>query len=619
MATVSERNQNMKAFYTPPINTSKFNASQALKESYNNGDLSRSTTPVSNTMSEKSSNNSGSNTSHDAMEKEQATLSQEEIDNISNSIHELPIELMRLVDLFITDLKQPKYLNPLSITQLASLFQAFYIKFDKACYQYLTNLNSSHSTSFFSAREVLSTGLSGIFSRSRSSSGTNTINKSRNRRSSSLLSSDSLSSAMPLLSPEEIDQQLKKNAADNVKIEKYLQLGEKAIFKRLLEVGTSVTSPVKITATLVNSNDSYLAAKPINRKEIFNIKTVFRNTPRYIEFDEHLRGKIECLNKLSMDGKIDLGEFLGVSDSVDLNNEALHNSIDHSLNEMIFQSISPYEKISKVLEVHDIMTVGKAVSNDDFLSVLIYHIIKLKPKTIFLNEEFIKLFRYKKKLVENEMFALTNLDAALMFIEGLTVNDFSKELQEELDHEESKLFQEKISDVILLKSSQVKNNTGDTEQGELDSVGSLQSISNQSVDGLKTPTNNNNTVVRSNSYEGIKSVFDGSLKNIISKMKAYTPAYQENGEQLQPQPQELQQLPLSKSNSQLFIDFEKQPVSSPLKLNHVTSNNETSLSSFPVSNTSIPSDCYKYKNIPFEDMNVGQLREMYDFYQKLIE
>lgn len=613
IADDNQNNQKMTPFYTPPINTSRFNTNQALKESYNNGEPSRSTTPSSNTTSEKSRIIDASN---DVMEKEQKILSQEETENILNSIHELPEDLMRLIDLFITDLKQPKYVKPLSITQLASLFQAFYIKFDKACYQYLTKITSNHSNSFFSAREALSTGLSGIFSRSRSGSATNTVIKGRNRRSSSLLSSDSISTAVPLLSPEEIDQQLRKNAEDNVKIEKYLQLCEKAIFKRLLEVGTSVASPLKINATLWDSNDYSSTDKLVNRKENFNIMTLFKNTPKYIEFDECLRGKINCLNTLSLDDSIDLGKFLGVSDSVDIKNEDLHNKIDASLNKMIFQSISPCEKIAKVLEVHDIMTAGKAVSNDDFLSVLIYHIIKLNPKNVFLNEEFIKLFRYKKKLVENEMFALTNLDAALMFIEGLTLNDFPKELQVQLKDEERLLFEGKISDNVKLSPTESKNTVEHTES-KLDDASDMSRAASSSIDDSKTSTNNTR-VARSNSHEGIRSVLDGSLKNIIFKMKSYTPTYQDATVEPQPQPQP-QPLPLSKNNSELFIDFDKHAMASTVKLNPVTSINEASLSSFPASNSSIPEEWCKYKNTPFEDMKVSELREMYDLYQKLIE
>ncbi|CAL9738184.1 protein Muk1p [Monosporozyma servazzii] len=622
MATIADdnqNNQNMTPFYTPPINTSRFNANQALKESYNNGEPSVSTTPSSNTTSEKSRNiDTTSNTSHDIMEKKQEILSQEEIENISSSISELPEDLMRLVDLFIADLKQPKYIKPLSITQLASLFQAFYIRFDKACYQYLTKITSNHSNSFLSAREALSTGLSGIFSRSRSGSATNTVNRGRNRRSSSLFSSDSISNAMPLLSSEEIDQQLRNNAENNVKIEKYLQLCEKAIFKRLLEVGTSVSSPLKSDATILISNNSSSTDKLKNRKENFNINSLFRNTPKYIEFDECLKEKINCLNELSLDENINLGNFLGVSDSVDINNEELHNKIDASLNKMIFQSISPYEKIAKVLEVHDIMTTGKAVSNDDFLSVLIYHIIKLNPKNVFLNEEFIKLFRYKKKLVENEMFALTNLDAALMFIEGLTLDDFPKELQARLKDEERLLFEGKISDSIELSSSQDNAMIEHTES-KIDNTDYLSSATSSSIGESKVPTNSTR-VVRSNSHEGIRSVLDGSLKNILFKMKSYTSTYQDSTVQQQPQPQpQPQSLSLSKNNSELFIDFGKHTTASPVKLNPVTSINEASLSSFPVSNASIPEEWCKYKNTPFEDMKVTELREMYDLYQKLIE
>lgn len=105
-------------------------------------------------------------------------LTKQEIDEALNTVTNLPPELSKLIDIFIDDLKQPKYVRPLSVLQLSSLFQSFYIKFDKASFQHVSSANNNGyyfsgggSSSFLAAKETLSSGLSGIFGRSRSSSG----------------------------------------------------------------------------------------------------------------------------------------------------------------------------------------------------------------------------------------------------------------------------------------------------------------------------------------------------------------------------------------------------------------------------------------------------------------
>lgn len=90
------------------------------------------------------------------------------------------------------------------------------------------------------------------------------------------------------------------------------------------------------------------------------------------------------------------------------------------------------------------------MSNDDFLSILIYNFIKLNPKNIFLNEESFKLFRYKKKLIEGGMFVLTNLNGALTFLEELTINDLPDGIKDCLTESDYHLFKNKISETIIL-------------------------------------------------------------------------------------------------------------------------------------------------------------------------
>lgn len=614
----------MKPFYTPPINSELFDGKQALKESYNYEETSRSPTSSTYTNTDlvneilKKDTTLNSNLSGSS---EKEILTSTEIERIRSEIQELPIELTKYIDLFITDLKQPKYVSPLSILQLVSIFQSFYTEFDKSVYVYLTTLSVNSTNTFINAREALSSGLSSIFARSRSNSATSNINRNKNKRSSSLFSASSftnMNNATPLLSPEEIDQQIKQNAIINVKCTRYLELCERGVFNKLIEVGTSAT-PIEIMNGTSNNNQLK------NNKEQFSVKTLFKNTPEYIKFDKWLGEKVHCLNRLYLSSNFELTKFLGISDTVSMDSSDLHDIINNNFTDLIIKCISPYEKISKLLDIHNILSQkGNATSNDDFLSVLIYYIIKLNPKNIFLNEEFIKLFRYKKKLVESEMFALTNLNAALMYLEGLILNDLPNHLKNNLTEDECSLFKNKISDIITLPSTK---NTIEVIEGQ-----NIPTINNKDLVNSNTPNfgwsnyrgepkliENEDSVIRSNSYEGIKSVLDGSLKHIISKVKAYNPVYQETV---------VGQLNPVKNSPQLFAEVDKKtesllhlgpsPSHNKLKDTKVNTQETLCLKCKTDGITLVEEHC-KYKDVPFENMNIGQLREMYEIYQKLVE
>ena len=95
----------------------------------------------------------------------------------------LPEALNILVRCFITDLKEPKYTKPLTICQLAFLFQKFYSDFDKAIDSFqqplhagmpTMNMQKQHTRS--SSLTNIGSGLSGFFTRSRSSSNASTNN-----------------------------------------------------------------------------------------------------------------------------------------------------------------------------------------------------------------------------------------------------------------------------------------------------------------------------------------------------------------------------------------------------------------------------------------------------------
>ena len=543
MATKEEA----RTFYTPPMTNPKFDVSQSIKESY------RPRLSVTQEDLHESCNAGGCGGHH-------VDLSKEEIDQEVNSIECLPMDLSKLIDLFINDLKQPKYVKPLTIMQLSSLFQSFYLKFDKASFNYLSgngpNASVGSQPTFLAARETLSSGLSGIFARSRSGSGSSLR---RGRRSSSLFSSDS-SNVTPMLSPEEIQKQLKINELNNLKIDKFMALCERDVFRRILEVGTSVGSPSK----------EAIVTRASTQRNTFRVTNLFRNSPEFIEYDKLLDEKLQCLSKLASHGKVEMVEFLRLPDRVP--SEDSIDRIQELLQNLVCHTIAPCEKVAALLKIHESMMFSQEMSNDDFLSQLVYYIITATPRNIFLNAQFIRLFRNKKKLVEQELYALTNLEAALVFIEGLTLNDFPPALQEQLSGSEKETLEVPISSKVVLP-------------GPLKSVGSAATISVDSSMHDGHPE-----AVRSNSYDGLRYAFDSSLRNIFGKIRSYTPP--------------VQPINLPRSSSQLSLETDKKSSSSP------TRNSDAS--------SPLPEGWKKFKERKFEDLKVGELKEVFDIYQKLV-
>ncbi|CCK67888.1 guanine nucleotide exchange factor MUK1 KNAG_0A01990 [Huiozyma naganishii CBS 8797] len=588
----------MRQFCTPPISVSSYDVAESIQESYKTGD-DRSmggNKEVSVKLPVVESPSRDLPQKQDAFRSRSLSgdvaLTPEEINETLQSIEELPNELLSMVEKFIADLKQPKYVRPLSILQLASLFQTFYSKFDKTSFQYLSDIPITSTGSFLNARDSLNTGLSGIFARSRSNSA-NTSASARARRSSSLFSVDSNpNGCLPMLSPEEINRQLRTNTLNNVRIDKYMELCEGAVFKKLLEVGTSVASPIKKSGSTQSLN---LQTGKVQHMEEFNIRTLFRNTPEFIEYDNLMNERIKCLHRLATTGKLNLVKFLDIPVNMDLNNKETTEKVKTLMNKLIYYSVPPCDKIKKLLKLHKtLMVESKAMSNDEFLSMLLYYIIILKPRRIFLNEEFIKMFRYKKKLVDNEIYALTNLEAALTFLGELTLSDFSSELTSSLTRQEHHLFEQRLSERISLPS----NNNKKLHR----SSSSLSITENQYFESSGVGEERE----KNNSYNALKTVFDSSLKNIIGKMKSYTPP---TSTITVPTIDSLQDTDLTET-----VESGKD---SPSKLSRVGSNNDTSMTSFPSSNNSILPEWKKYRDRQFEDLTVYELKEVFTLYQKL--
>lgn len=179
----TERVRSM-VFHTPPYSNPSFDPKQSISESYRDG-LSSG---VSNTSDDKRKPAMVRSASSPESHTSSSCSSGDDLSPVSS----IPDELMKLIDFFIDDLKQPKYSKPLTIMQLSQIFQRFYERFDRSAQQHFNaqfspggiSGNSSSASALFNARETKNSGLSSIFNRSRSSSLRNNGSRTRTRTNS---------------------------------------------------------------------------------------------------------------------------------------------------------------------------------------------------------------------------------------------------------------------------------------------------------------------------------------------------------------------------------------------------------------------------------------------------
>ncbi|AMD20800.1 HDR058Cp [Eremothecium sinecaudum] len=493
------------------------------------------------------------------------TSNKEEFDRNVLQIERLPKELLRLVDVFIDDLKQPKYLKPLSIFQLSGLFQEFYVSFDMTCVQLLNGeMNSGGSLSPvnydnlpFSAKNSLSAGFSGIFNKSRSGS----VVKLKKQQSINQ-DSDIAVNSQPPVSPDELERSSRQKELTNLKIERYMELCERDIFQKIQEVGTSVLGSSR--------NGS------INRS--LQILELFRNSPEFIEYDSILTTKILDLQHLAQRNELNLAEFLGMPDSINFNSELLGGY----LRVLVEDRISPFEKMMQLLDMHDSMTeLGNATSNDDYLPMLLYVIIMNPINTLYLNILFIRLFRYHKKLVANEQYVVTNMTAAMCFLENLTYEDLPDSVKKHTSP--GLLF--KLSDRIKIPEIKMK--------GKPD----LPRVHSKSTVGFS---------------------LDTSLRYIYGRLKSYTPpaSYNNSANGNNGNPHQKPTSPKRGQHdchNQGRAQYELPPPA------RNSSHNSPSIEDSCNHRLAIPESWKKYRNRNFDDLTLSEMRLVFSTYQKLLQ
>lgn len=466
----TERVRSM-VFHTPPYSNPSFDPKQSISESYRDG-LSSG---VSNTSDDKrkpamvrSASSPGSHTSS-------SCSSGDDLSPVSS----IPDELMKLIDFFIDDLKQPKYSKPLTIMQLSQIFQRFYERFDRSAQQHFNaqfspggiSGNSSSASALFNARETKNSGLSSIFNRSRSSSLRNNGSRTRTR-------TNSQQNFQQLLTPEEISNQIKIQEHNNLMVDQIMDLCETEIFRKILQVGTGTGKPVKISTNqpAVNHNTSW------------KMTSLFRNNPEFIEFDKLLTTKLNTVKELSDSQLLDLPTFL----ALDTKNDEQLQSVGSSFDELLNDTVSPCEKVTCLKKLHDMLLELDRNNTDEILPSMIYLLIDHPRRELFLNLQFIKLFRYHRRLKEKELYVTTNFEAAISFIDSVTTKDllpFCKHV-EEIEIPQLEV----ISDQIKLPLASEEPFMPDFKRSN--SLSDLISVGN---------------------------VIDFGLRNLMGRLKTYTP------------------------------------------------------------------------------------------------
>ncbi|KAH3902193.1 uncharacterized protein SCODWIG_03049 [Saccharomycodes ludwigii] len=652
-------------FHTPPIDNTRYDLTQSIKSSYsssNNGDsddiLSTDTGITTNSNSSNTSQSEITNGTvtkskdtkvkcteakqqkelkqqGEEMKKMESTSKEDDTSDTNNKNlkipDELPLELTRLMQLFIEDLKQPKYDKPISINQLAGYFQKFYIQFHKAATNYCdskisgippaTTTQSTTSLSiyspfgFMSAKDHLSSGLSGIFGRSRSSSNVSINNNDNTVTTVTNNPRVSNNNTQLMLSPSELEY--KKTC-----VKKYMELLEMDLFHMISLLDTSADEKQPNSKNTTHTK--------------FRTYALFRNSGNYIDYDRLFDEKLWELHKIYE--KYDLSDFLHMStpefdklkNDTDTCQDEQESAIDMKsphvferiLHELVIDRLSPIEKMSALFQLQDeILKNLNNPGNDELLSSLIYVIIKYPKKHIFLCFEFMKLFRNKSSLVGKELFTLTNLEAALYFISDLTelpngipsTDLFTFRISDAIkipvfgeDSNDGEKLRDANSDIHISFSelslqniisgitttatattSFNNNNNGNNSTSTTTTGGgtvAAAAVTNNSTNN--NTLNNNSAGIRNRSLSNLTS-----LKSVLGRLYSSPPPSTSN-------------TPISK------VDIPKSTSNHSLKLDFTNTNTIDS---------QIAEDYKKFQGRDFDSLSISELREVFEIYQMLVQ
>ncbi|KAL6858452.1 hypothetical protein J3F83DRAFT_750844 [Trichoderma novae-zelandiae] len=302
-----------------------------------------------------------------------------EITRASIDLDDLPIELITLTDSFVESLSAKVHSTPPNIAKLSQLFQEFYAQASSHIATHISALASRQSRETFQPPPPSSSVASRLRSKA-ASLGSKDRSKSENEQQ--------------MITPEELASRKKARRALEVK----RSLLEEAVERRLCE-------------------------------GIYERLYRHRSTQDEAQ-DAKLRSKTAALSLVGIgpsDLGIDLGEVEAQKEmSTAEKTEIIRAQLEPARKELIRMGESRYPlgKLNRLKAAHKsiVDTLAQfhpSASADEIMPMLIYTLITLPPEHLHAISDlnFIQNFRWEQKLTGEEAYCLTNLEAAISFLQ----------------------------------------------------------------------------------------------------------------------------------------------------------------------------------------------------------
>ncbi|KAK4069928.1 uncharacterized protein Triagg1_6723 [Trichoderma aggressivum f. europaeum] len=302
-----------------------------------------------------------------------------EITRASIELDDLPIELITLTDSFVESLSAKVHSTPPNIAKLSQLFQEFYTTASSHIGTHISALASRQSREIFQPPPP-SSSVASRFRSKAASLGSKDKSKAENEQQ--------------MITPEELANRKKARKA----LEAKRSLLEEAVERRLCE-------------------------------GIYDRIYRHRSTQDEAQ-DAKLRSKTAALSLVGI-GPSDLGIDLGevepqTEKSTAERTEVIRGQLESARKDLVRMGESRYPlgKLNRLKAAHKsiVDTLAQfhpSASADEIMPMLIYTLITLPPEhlNVISDLNFIQSFRWEQKLTGEEAYCLTNLEAAISFLQ----------------------------------------------------------------------------------------------------------------------------------------------------------------------------------------------------------
>ncbi|KAL6791879.1 hypothetical protein J3E68DRAFT_55369 [Trichoderma sp. SZMC 28012] len=302
-----------------------------------------------------------------------------EITRASIELDDLPIELITLTDSFVESLSAKVHSTPPNIAKLSQLFQEFYSTASSHIGTHISALASRQSREIFQPPPP-SSSVASRFRSKAASLGSKDKSKAENEQQ--------------MITPEELANRKKARKA----LEAKRSLLEEAVERRLCE-------------------------------GIYDRIYRHRSTQDEAQ-DAKLRSKTAALSLVGI-GPSDLGIDLGevepqTEKSTAERTEVIRGQLESARKDLarMGESRYPLGKLNRLKAAHKsiVDTLAQfhpSASADEIMPMLIYTLITLPPEhlNVISDLNFIQSFRWEQKLTGEEAYCLTNLEAAISFLQ----------------------------------------------------------------------------------------------------------------------------------------------------------------------------------------------------------